>query len=143
MIEGSYGDVFSFGNPVKVVVVELTHFSAFAFFLLKELLLHKFKTSFIKQFLTFIRSFRFFLRFFLHMLQHHPLVLRKLLQLDICDFQIVHKLVEKNIEVYLVGLPFSLFLHNFLHFVRERQRSKVLRKIIKHGEIFLARHKNW
>ena len=68
MVEGRDGYGLILGDPIEIVVVELAHFSAFAFFLLKELLLNKFKAPFVKQFLAFVRPFRFLLSFLLHML---------------------------------------------------------------------------
>lgn len=64
-------------------MVEMTHFPAFILAALEEFVLRVLERSFVKQFLTLIRSFLFIFTFVLDQEKRISLMFRQLLQLNI------------------------------------------------------------
>lgn len=81
-------------------MIESAHFSAFVLSLLPKILfLSEFERSSVKEFLVLIWALLYCLRFLLDLLENVPLLLRKLLELDVVQLVVVQKLAEDNVEV--------------------------------------------
>ena len=86
---------------IKMMMIELTHFSAFIFGPFKEFILTVLKCSFIKKFMTLIGSFFLRFRFILELNKCKSFRFRKLLQFYIRNFFIVQIFIEQDIKIGL------------------------------------------
>lgn len=81
-------------------MIESAHFSAFVLSLLPKILFFsKFERSSVKEFLVLIWTLLYCLCFLLDLLENVPLLLRKLLELDVVQLVVVQKFAENNVEV--------------------------------------------
>jgi len=114
MIEVYQRDFDSTSDQVEMMVVKLTHSSAFVLLvLLEKCMFSVFESFFEEKLLIFIGSFSFGFGFLFHFLENCFFVFAELLQLYIGKFAIIEKLVKNDVKILMSGV----FVGNRFHLI--------------------------
>ena len=108
MVEVEQGDAHPLSGRPEIEVVEAAHFAAFVLAALaEELPLRELEGPAIEQLLVFVRPLAAHFYLLLHVGHRQPLLLRKLLQLNIVEFIVVEQFAKDYVQICHLFLPFG------------------------------------
>lgn len=123
----------------EIVMIETTHFSAFILASLPEkLLLSKFESPAVEQFLILVRSLLGDYALLSDLLKGLPLLFGQLLQFNVIEPLVIEELADNNVEVGVVVVGEGLGGGRLVDELKEVVWQLRLGCEVEHGEIFVA-----
>ena len=139
MVEIDKRYVHMLSSRPEIVVIESTHFSAFVLVPLpKKLLLSKFKSPAVEQFLILVRSFFGNDALLPDFLKGLSFLLRKLLEFNIIEALVIEEFADDDIKVGMVVVGDGLGGGCLVDEGEEIVGQLWLGREVKHGEILVA-----